>query len=51
MTDVIFVVAGYGVILGGLAAYAGVLLHRLAAVRPAGVDAAGSPAPGDSEAE
>jgi hypothetical protein len=35
MTDVGFVVAGYGVILGGLALYAGTLLRRLAAARRA----------------
>jgi hypothetical protein len=33
MSDVGFVVAGYGVILGGLALYAGTLLRRLAAAR------------------
>jgi hypothetical protein len=33
MSDVGFVVAGYGVILGGLAAYAGLLLRRLARAR------------------
>jgi hypothetical protein len=35
MTDVGFVVAGYGVILGGLAAYAVLLLRRLAGARRA----------------
>jgi hypothetical protein len=33
MSDVGFVIAGYGVILGGLAAYAALLLRRLARVR------------------
>ena len=33
MSDVGFVVAGYGVILGGLALYAATLLRRLAAAR------------------
>jgi hypothetical protein len=33
MSDVGFVVAGYGVILGGLAGYAALLLRRLARVR------------------
>ena len=33
--DVWFIVAGYGVILGGLALYAGTLLRRLAAARRA----------------
>ena len=33
MTDVGFVVAGWGVILGGLALYAVTLLRRLAAAR------------------
>jgi hypothetical protein len=33
MSDVGFIVAGYGVILGGLALYAATLLRRLAAAR------------------
>ena len=33
MSDVGFVIAGYGVILGGLAAYAALLLRRLARAR------------------
>ena len=33
MSDVGFVIAGYGVILGGLAAYAALLLLRLARER------------------
>ncbi|MGH2457032.1 MAG: hypothetical protein ACRDHD_12345, partial [Candidatus Limnocylindria bacterium] len=33
MTDLGFIVAGYGVILGGLALYAAVLLRRLRAAR------------------
>lgn len=33
MTDVWFVVAGWGVILGGMALYAGLLIRRLAAAR------------------
>jgi hypothetical protein len=43
MTDVGFVIAGYGVILGGLGAYAALLLRRLAAARrsmpPGGAEA------------
>lgn len=35
MTDVIFVILGYGVILGGLAGYAALLMRRLAAARSA----------------
>jgi nitrate reductase gamma subunit len=35
MTDVIFVILGYGVILGGLAGYAALLLRRLSAARAA----------------
>lgn len=35
MTDVWFIVAGWGVILGGLALYAGILVRRLAAARDA----------------
>jgi hypothetical protein len=35
MQDLGFVVAAYGVILGGLAVYAGLLLRRLAAAREA----------------
>ena len=35
MSDVGFIVAGYGVILGGLALYAATLLRRLAAARRA----------------
>jgi hypothetical protein len=33
MTDVGFIIAGYGVILGGLAVYAWTLRRRLAALR------------------
>ena len=33
MHDLPFIVAAYGVILGGLALYAGLLLRRLAAAR------------------
>ena len=33
MSDVIFVILGYGVILGGLAGYAALLLRRLAIAR------------------
>ena len=33
MTDVGFVIAGYGVILGGIAVYAGLLLRRLRIAR------------------
>jgi len=33
MSDVGFVIAGYGVIVGGLAAYAALLLRRLARAR------------------
>ena len=33
MTDVAFVIAGYGVILGGIALYAGLLLRRLRIAR------------------
>jgi hypothetical protein len=33
MSDVIFVILGFGVILGGLAGYAALLLWRLAAAR------------------
>lgn len=35
MDDLVFIVAAYGVILGGLAAYAILLLRRLAAARAA----------------
>ena len=35
MQDLGFIVAAYGVILGGLAVYAGLLLRRLAAAREA----------------
>lgn len=35
MQDLGFVVAGYGVILGGVALYAGLLLRRLSAARRA----------------
>ena len=35
MQDVVFIVAAYGVILGGLAVYAGLLLRRLSAARDA----------------
>lgn len=35
MTDAPFVIAGWGVILGGLALYAATLLRRLAAARRA----------------
>jgi hypothetical protein len=39
MTDVWFVVAGWGVILGGLTLYAATLLRRLAAARRAVTEA------------
>ena len=35
MQDLGFIIAAYGVILGGLAVYAGLLLRRLAAAREA----------------
>ena len=35
MQDLGFIIAAYGVILGGLALYAGLLLRRLAAARAA----------------
>jgi hypothetical protein len=35
MQDLGFIIAAYGVILGGLAIYAGLLLRRLAAAREA----------------
>ena len=35
MDDLGFIIAAYGVILGGLALYAGLLLRRLAAAREA----------------
>lgn len=38
MTDWPFVLAGYGVILGGLAVYAALLHQRLAAARHAALD-------------
>ena len=38
MTDWPFVLAGYGVILGGLAVYAALLHRRLAAARRAALD-------------
>ena len=38
MDDPGFIVAAYGVILGGLALYAGLLLRRLAAARAASLD-------------
>jgi hypothetical protein len=41
--DAWFIVAGYGVILGGLALYAGTLLRRLAAARRA-LDRSAGPA-------
>jgi len=43
MTDVEFVIAGYGVILGGIAAYVALLLRRLRIAREALDRAAGSP--------
>lgn len=39
MTDAPFVIAGWGVILGGLALYAASLVRRLAAARRAAGDA------------
>lgn len=39
MTDATFVIAGWGVILGGLALYAVTLLRRLAAARRAAGEA------------
>ena len=38
MDDLGFIVAGWGVILGGLALYAVLLLRRLAAARAASLD-------------
>jgi hypothetical protein len=38
MTDWPFVLAAYGIILGGLAVYAGLLHRRLAAARRAALD-------------
>ena len=38
MTDWPFVLAGYGIILGGLAAYAAFLQRRLVAARRAALD-------------
>ena len=38
MTDAWFVVAGWGVILGGLAVYAATLVRRLASAREASLD-------------
>lgn len=50
MTDVGFVIAGYGVILGGLAVYAGLLLRRLSSARRSLPPGASEPAhPGDAE--
>jgi hypothetical protein len=51
VTDVWFVVAGWGVIVGGLALYAGLLLRRLGAAREASLrirrdaEASSPPAP------
>ena len=54
MTDVAFVIAGYGVILGSVAVYAFTLARRVAAAREASLqirrDAAAAPPPGDREA-
>ncbi len=51
MTDVWFVVSGWGVILGGLALYAATLLRRLAAASQAAIDARSTDdtAPGGGE--
>ena len=54
MQDLGFIIAAYGVILGGLAVYAGLLLRRLAAAREASLrirrqDESAPPAP-DSRA-
>jgi hypothetical protein len=38
MQDLAFIVAGWGVILGGLVVYAALLLRRLAAARAASLD-------------
>ena len=38
MQDLAFIVAGWGVILGGLAAYAALLLRRLAVARATSLD-------------
>jgi hypothetical protein len=35
MTDVVFIVAGYGVILGGMGLYVAILLRRLRLARAA----------------
>ena len=43
MTDVGYVVAGYGVILGGIVVYAGLLLRRLRTARQAVRTPAGPP--------
>ena len=49
MDDLGFIIAAYGVILGGLALYAGLLLRRLAAARAASLrirrEAESPPAP------
>jgi hypothetical protein len=45
MRDVVFVIAGYGVILGGMATYAALLVRRLAAVRSTGEASAVHPKP------
>jgi hypothetical protein len=38
MQDLGFIIAGYGVILGGVALYAGLLLRRLSAARRASLE-------------
>lgn len=45
MTDVGYVIAGYGVILGGIALYAGLLVRRLRNAREALRRTAGPPPP------
>jgi hypothetical protein len=50
MNDVGFVVAGYGVVLGGLAIYALTLLRRLAAARSESTSSSVAAASPDEEA-
>lgn len=53
MSDVGFVVAGYGVILGGMTLYAATLLRRLRAARQESLrirrEAEAAPLPGERE--
>jgi hypothetical protein len=51
MTDVGFVIAGYGVILGGLGVYAMLLLRRLASARAEAASRAVSASRADPIAE